>query len=61
MTGNISYPYKGKIVKRTVIEDVEYDIYELPYSDFSKAAAILFDKRLLKTIPISLHLYFLDQ
>ena len=27
-----------------MIEDVEDDIYELPYSYFSKAAAIIFDK-----------------
>ena len=27
-----------------MIEDVEDDVYELPGSDFSKAAAIIFDK-----------------
>ena len=28
-----------------MIEDVEYDVDELPDSDFAKAAAIIFDKR----------------
>ena len=35
---------QGKIGKKTVIENVEDDVDELPDSDFSKAAAIIFDK-----------------
>ena len=35
---------KGKTGKKTVIEDVEDDVDELPDSDFDKAAAIVFDK-----------------
>ena len=27
-----------------MVEDAEYDVYELPDSDFSKAAARIFDK-----------------
>ena len=44
MTGNIPWSYKGKTGKKTVIEDVEDDIYEIPDSYFSKAAARVFDK-----------------
>ena len=35
----------GKTVKKTVIEDVEDDVDKLPDSDFSNAAARVFDKR----------------
>ena len=41
MTGNIPSSHKGKIGENNVIEDVEY---ELPDSNFSKAAGIIFDK-----------------
>ena len=44
MTGNIPSSSKGKTGEKTVIEDVEDDVYELPDSDFSKAAARVFDK-----------------
>ena len=44
MTGNIPSSYKGKTGKKTVIEDVEDNVDELPDSDFSKAAARMFDK-----------------
>ena len=35
-TGHIPSSYKGKTGKKTVIEDVEDDIDELPDSDFSE-------------------------
>ena len=35
MTGNIPPSSKGKTGKTTVIEDVEYDVDELPDSNFS--------------------------
>ena len=44
MTGNIPSPCNGKTGENTVIEDVEDDVDELPDSDFSKAAARVFDK-----------------
>ena len=44
MTGNIPLSYKGKTGKKTAIEDVEDEIDELPDSDFSKSATIIFDK-----------------
>ena len=44
MTGNITSFSKGKTGKKTVIENVEDDIYELPDSDLAKVAARLFDK-----------------
>ena len=44
MTGNITKSYQGKTAKNTVIEDVEYDVYELTDSDFSKATVGIFDK-----------------
>ena len=44
MTGNIPSSNNGKTGKNTVIEGVEDEVYELPDSDFSKAAARLFDK-----------------
>ena len=40
-TGNIPLSYKTKTGKKTVIEDMEDDIYELPVSDFSKFVARL--------------------
>ena len=43
MTGNIPLSSKGKKDKKSVIEDVEYDIDGLPDSYFSKVAAIIFD------------------
>ena len=43
VTGNISSSYKGNTGKKTMVEEVEDDVYELPDSDFSKAAAIVFD------------------
>ena len=43
MTGNIPSSSKGKTGKQTVIEDVEDDVDERPDSDFSKAAARVFD------------------
>ena len=44
MTGNIPSLYQGKTYGNNLVEDVEDDIYELPDSDFPKAAAIVFDK-----------------
>ena len=44
MTGNILSSSKGKTGNKTVIEDVEYDVDELPDSYFAKAAAGVFDK-----------------
>ena len=44
MTGNITSQYKDKTGENTVIEDVEYDVYEIPDSDISKADAKLFDQ-----------------
>ena len=44
VTDNTPLWYKSKTVEKTVIEDVEDDIYELPGSYFSKASARLFDK-----------------
>ena len=42
VTGNIPSSSNGKTVKKTVIEDVEDDIDELPISDFSRATVKLF-------------------
>ena len=42
MTGHIPSSSKGKTGKKTVIEDVEDDKDELPYSDFSRAIVRLF-------------------
>ena len=44
MTGNIPSPSKGRTGEKTMIEDVEDDVDELPDSDFSKASARVFDK-----------------
>ena len=44
MTGNTTLSYKGKTGENTVIKDVEYDVDELPSSDYSKTAARVFDK-----------------
>ena len=44
MNGNITSSSKGKTGKNNVIEDVDDDVDEPPDTDFSKAAAILFDK-----------------
>ena len=44
VTGNITSSSKGKTGKKTVIEDVEDDVDEIPDSDFAKAAARVFDK-----------------
>ena len=44
MTGNIPSSSKGKTVKTTVIEDVKDGVYELPESDSSRSATIVFDK-----------------
>ena len=43
VTGNIIFPSKGKTFEKTVMEDVEYDVYGLPDSYFSKASARVFD------------------
>ena len=42
LTGNITSSYKGKTGKINVIEDVEYDLDDIPDSEFSKATAGLF-------------------
>ena len=44
MNGNIYSLSKGKTGKKTVIEDGEYGIDELPDSDFDKAAARVFEE-----------------
>ena len=44
MTGNITSSSKGKTVKKTVIEYVKYDLYEITDSDCYKSATRLFDK-----------------
>ena len=44
MTGNIPLSSKGKTGKNNVIEYVEYDLDELPDSDFSKSVVRIFDK-----------------
>ena len=44
VTGGITSSSMGKTGKNTVIEGVEDDVDELPDSDFSKAAARLFDE-----------------
>ena len=44
MSGDIPLSYQGNTVKNNVVEDVEDDVDELLDSDFSKAAAIVFDK-----------------
>ena len=44
MTRNILSSYKGKTRINNVIEDVEDDAYELPDSDYPKAAVRVFDK-----------------
>ena len=47
MTGNIPSSYKGNRGERTVIEDVEYGIDELPDSYVAKANARVFDKKIM--------------
>ena len=42
MTGKFTSPSKGKTCEKTVIEDVEDEVDELPDSIFSKSAAIVF-------------------
>ena len=54
MTVNITFPYKDKTGENTVIEDAEDEVDELPYSDVSKSAAILFDEILMVRI-VSFH------
>ena len=44
MTGNITLSPKGRTGEKTVMEDVEDDVYELPDSDISKAAVRVFEK-----------------
>ena len=44
MNGNNIFPYKDKTGKKTVIEDVEDEVDEIPDSYFFKAAARVFDK-----------------
>ena len=44
MSGNIPSSSKFNTGKKTGVEYVEDDVYELPESDFSKSAAIVFDK-----------------
>ena len=44
MTGNIPSSYKGSTGEKTLIEDVEDGVDELPDSYFTKAAARVFDK-----------------
>ena len=44
MTGNTPLSYKVNIGEKTWIEDVEDDLDKIPDSDFSKSAAIIFDK-----------------
>ena len=44
LTGHIPSSSKGKTGKKTVIEDVEDDIDELPNSNFSRATVRLFDE-----------------
>ena len=45
MTGNITLPSKGKTGEHTVMEEVEYDVDELPDSYFSKSTTVIFDKK----------------
>ena len=42
VTGHTPSSSEGKTGKKTVIEDVEDDIYELPDSDFSRSTMRLF-------------------
>ena len=44
MTGNITSSSKEKTGEKTTIEDMEDYVDEPPDSDFSKSAAIVFDK-----------------
>ena len=44
MTGSVTSSSKGKTGEKSVIEDVEDDVDELPASDFSNVAAGVFDK-----------------
>ena len=44
MTGNILSSYNLKTGKKTAIDDVEYEVDELPDSDFAKSPARVFDK-----------------
>ena len=44
MTGNITPSYKSKTAEKTLIEEVEDDVYEPPHSYFSKASTIVFNK-----------------
>ena len=44
MTGNIPSSYKYKTSEKTLIEDVEDELYELPDSDFVRSAARVFYK-----------------
>ena len=42
VTGNTPSSFKGKTGEKTVIKDVEDDVYEVTDSDFTKAAARVF-------------------
>ena len=44
MTGNIHSSDKYNTVKKTVIEDMEDGVNELPNSDFAKVFVSVFDK-----------------
>ena len=44
MTGNITPSYKSKTAEKTLIEEVEDDVYEPPHSYFSKASTRVFDQ-----------------
>ena len=44
MTGNIPSSYTGNTGENNAVEDVEDNVDELPNSNFSKAAARVFDE-----------------
>ena len=44
MTGNITFSYKGKTGKKTVIEDVDDDKDKVPDTDFDKSVSRVYDK-----------------
>ena len=63
MTGNIPSSSKGKKDEKTLIEDVEGYIYELPYSYFAKSSTRLFykiDNGKVSVLPLSKSADFIE-
>ena len=60
MTGNIILSSKGNTSEKTVTEDMEDDLDEIPDSDCVKAVAIAFDKMDNKKVVVLPSSIFVD-